>query len=173
MSEVPLWFERKFRFDFPVEIYSTLRVRLRGAPARLEELVRGLTRDQLVYRPEGKWSIQENAGHLLDLEPLWQTRLDDFLAGAEILAPADLSNRKTHEARHNERPLEEILTGFRRARLAFVDRLEGLRAADFARLSRHPRLNQPMRLVDSLYFLAEHDDHHLARIWELRRSPRP
>jgi hypothetical protein len=24
-----------------------------------------------------------------------------------------------------------------------------------------------MRLVDHLYFLAEHDDHHLSRIWEL------
>jgi hypothetical protein len=24
-----------------------------------------------------------------------------------------------------------------------------------------------MRLVDHLYFVAEHDDHHLAQIWEL------
>jgi hypothetical protein len=24
-----------------------------------------------------------------------------------------------------------------------------------------------MRLADHLYFVAEHDDHHLARIWEL------
>jgi len=24
-----------------------------------------------------------------------------------------------------------------------------------------------MRLVDHLYFVAEHDDHHLARVWEL------
>jgi hypothetical protein len=31
----------------------------------------------------------------------------------------------------------------------------------------HPRLKQPMRLVDHLYFVAEHDDHHLARIWEM------
>jgi len=31
----------------------------------------------------------------------------------------------------------------------------------------HPRLKTPMRLVDHLYFVAEHDDHHLARIWEL------
>ena len=31
----------------------------------------------------------------------------------------------------------------------------------------HPRLKQPMRLVDHLYFVAEHDDHHLAKIWEM------
>jgi hypothetical protein len=24
-----------------------------------------------------------------------------------------------------------------------------------------------MRLVDHLYFVAEHDDHHLAQIWQL------
>jgi len=171
MSELPVWFERQFRFDFPVELYPNLRVRLRGAPARLEELTRGLSREQLVAKPDGKWSIQENAGHLLDLEPLWMTRLDNFLAGADVLAPADLTNRATHEARHNDRPLEDILAGFRRARLAFVERLEALSPGDFARLSRHPRLNQPMRLVDGLYFLAEHDDHHLARIWELARIP--
>jgi hypothetical protein len=28
-------------------------------------------------------------------------------------------------------------------------------------------LKTPMRLVDHLYFVAEHDDHHLAGIWEL------
>jgi len=26
-----------------------------------------------------------------------------------------------------------------------------------------------MRLVDRLFFVAEHDDHHLARIWELEK----
>ena len=31
---------------------------------------------------------------------------------------------------------------------------------------------KPMRLVDHLYFVAEHDDHHLARIWELVNAVR-
>ncbi len=26
--------------------------------------------------------------------------------------------------------------------------------------ARHPRLMQPMRMIDLLYFVAEHDDHH-------------
>jgi hypothetical protein len=34
----------------------------------------------------------------------------------------------------------------------------------------HPRLKVNMRLVDMLYFQAEHDDYHLTRISELRRS---
>jgi hypothetical protein len=28
-----------------------------------------------------------------------------------------------------------------------------------------------MRLVDHLYFVAEHDDHHLAHIWQLVHKP--
>jgi len=168
MSEVLLWLERQFRFDFPVELYPNLRVRLSGTPARLEEMTHGLSRERLIYKPEGKWSIQENVGHLLDLEPLWFTRVEEFLAGANTLTAADMSNLKTHQAQHNDRPLEEILAAFRHARQGLVDRLVRLRADDFARVAQHPRLNTLMRLVDHLYFIAEHDDHHLARIWELR-----
>jgi hypothetical protein len=45
--------------------------------------------------------------------------------------------------------------------------VEKIDPAIFARASLHPRLKTPMRLVDHLYFVAEHDDHHLAHIWGL------
>ncbi len=47
MSQVPVWFERKFAFTFPVEQYPNLCVRLRGTPARLEEITHGISRDVL------------------------------------------------------------------------------------------------------------------------------
>jgi uncharacterized damage-inducible protein DinB len=167
MSQVPVWFERKFDFTFPVEQYPNLCVRLRGTPARLEEMVSGVSCDVLVDKPADRWSAQEHAGHLLDLEPLWIARVDDFLADRDTLTVADLSNRKTHEANHNARVLMEILVEFREARLRLVDRVRKFEPALFARSLLHPRLKQPMRLVDHLYFVAEHDDHHLARIWEM------
>ena len=167
MSQVPVWFERKFDFVFPVEQYPNLCVRLRGAPARVEELVRGASRDALCAKPGNKWSAQEHVGHLLDLESLWMARVDDFLADGEMLTAADLSNRKTDEADHNRRAMTSVLAEFRAARLRLVDRLGELEAALFARPRLHPRLKQPMRLVDHLYFVAEHDDHHAAKIWEL------
>ena len=167
MSQVPVWFERKFVFTFPVEQYPNLCVRLRGAPARLEEIFRGVSRDVLLDKPGDKWSAQEHAGHLLDLESLWMARVDDFLADGATLTVADLSNRKTHEANHNTRDLIKILAEFRTARLRLVDRVGKFLPALFARSMLHPRLKQPMRLVDHLYFVAEHDDHHLARIWEI------
>ena len=88
-SKVPAWFERKFDFTFPVEQYPNVCVRLSGTPARLEEMLRKVTTKAhvLVAKPQKKWSAQEHAGHLLDLEPLWMARVDDFLT-AERHSPS-------------------------------------------------------------------------------------
>jgi uncharacterized damage-inducible protein DinB len=167
MTQVPVWFERQFAFSFPVEVWPNVCARLRGTSARLEETLRGRPRESLAKKPNGKWSAQEHAGHLLDLEALWLTRVEDYVAASQQLTAADLQNRKTDEAHHNTRPLEEVLTEFRAARGKLLARLEELDPPLFARPIPHPRLKTPMRLVDHLYFVAEHDDHHLARIWEL------
>jgi hypothetical protein len=140
-------------------------------PARLEEHVRNLPHEVLTLRHENRWSIQENAGHLLDLESLVQQRIDEYIAGAKELHAADMTNRKTFDARHNDVPISRILDSFRRERATTVQRLESLDEEVFARAAIHPRLNTPMRLVDMLFFQAEHDDYHLTRIAELVRSP--
>jgi uncharacterized damage-inducible protein DinB len=167
MSQVPNWFERKFEFSFPVELLPNLCARLRGTPARLEEVLRDRSHTILTAKAQEKWSAQEHAGHLLDLEPLWLARVGDYVTGSNQLTAADLTNRKTNEANHNARPLGEILTEFRAARARLLKRVDELDASLFARVIPHPRLKTPMRLVDHLFFAAEHDDHHLARIWEL------
>jgi uncharacterized damage-inducible protein DinB len=167
MNNLSAWFERKFEFSFPVELHPNLLARLRGTPARLEETLRGRPHNLLVRKVQGTWSVQEHAGHLLDLESLWQARVADYVADIDQLTAADLKNRKTHEANHNARPLEQILSDFRSARGELLKQVEAFDPALFARSIPHPRLKTPMRLVDHVYFAAEHDDHHLAYIWEL------
>ena len=167
MRQAPIWFERKFEFTFPVEVLPNLCTRLRGTPARLDETLRGRSPEILIAKPAGKWSAQEHAGHLLDLEPLWLTRVGDYVEASDQLTAADLNNRKTEEANHNARPMYQILAEFRAAREKLLKRVEELDHSLFARAIPHPRLKTPMRLVDHLYFVAEHDDHHLARIWDL------
>ena len=163
------WFKRQFSLDLPLEMYPNVVERVRGTPARLEELTQGLSPELLTRRDVDKWSIQEQAGHLLDLEDLGMKRLDDFEAGRETLLAADLTNRKTHEANHNANSIENILAQFRRERMAFVARLDSYDETLVQRTGLHPRLNQPMRVIDLIFFIAEHDDHHLARISDLKR----
>ena len=67
MPRLP-WIERTWAFDTPADVYPGVVERLRGTPARLEELVEGLTPAELVRHEDDSWSIQQNAGHLLDLE---------------------------------------------------------------------------------------------------------
>jgi hypothetical protein len=35
---------------------------------------------------------------------------------------------------------------------------------DLDKSSLHPRLMKPMKIIDLAFFVAEHDDHHLAQI---------
>lgn len=165
MGMISPWIERRINFEFPVQLYPNVLARFRGTPARLEDAVRGLAREQLIARRDGKWSIQENAGHLLDEETLFSKRLGEYLKGAETLTPAPYLHL---EVTHNDRQIEGILREFRGARERQVTQLAGLRPEDFARSAWHERLKVRMRLVDHLVFIAEHDDHHLACIWELR-----
>jgi uncharacterized damage-inducible protein DinB len=170
MSQVSVWFERTFEFSLPVELYPNICARLRGTPARLEEVLAAPSHELLTWKAKEKWSAQEHAGHLVDLEPLWLTRVEDYVGGSNQLTPTDLNNRKTDEANHNARPMLQILAEFRTARERLLKRVDKLEVSLFARAIPHPRLKTPMRLVDHLHFVAEHDDHHLARIWELLHS---
>src|SRR5689334_15493983 len=151
------WTDRRFSFDFPAGIYPEMIERVRGTPARLEDLLAGLPPEILTAQVDGRWSMQENAGHLLDLESLVSQRVDEYLAGNTTLHAADMSNRKTYQASHNDVPVASILTAFRAARHELVDRLETLEPDVFAHSALHPRLNVQMRLVDMLFFQAEHD----------------
>ncbi|HEX8140590.1 MAG TPA: DinB family protein [Pyrinomonadaceae bacterium] len=161
------WFEREFSFDLPVWMYANTVERLRGTPARLEDRIGSLPASTLTRREAGHWSIQEHAGHLLDLGPLDLARLDDYEAGRESLSPADRENRKTYEADHNARAVADILAAFRAERAEFVWRLEQYDEEFIRREALHLRLKTRMRVVDLAFFIAEHDDHHLARITEL------
>lgn len=163
------WIKRQFSFELPLGMYGNVVERVRGTPARLEDLMRGLPQEALTRRDGDKWSIQEQAGHLLDLEGLGMNRLDDFEVGRDVLVAADMENRKTHDANHNANTIENILDAFRTERMAFVARLDAYDEAFVQRTALHPRLKTKIRVIDLVFFIAEHDDHHLARISELKR----
>ena len=116
---------------------------------------------------DGAWSIKEQVGHLYDLEGLWYGRIEDFLSGQQTLRAADLRNTKTHEANHNQKTIQELISQFSSARSKLIEKVQDIDEATVLLTALHPRLQTPMRLIDSLFFVAEHDDHHLAKIREL------
>ncbi|HLB09259.1 MAG TPA: DinB family protein [Gemmatimonadaceae bacterium] len=124
-------------------------------------------------RPAQGWSIREHVGHIGDLDAgVFLSRVQAYRKRETTLPPADLTNAVTSDANHNARSMQEILAIARHARAVLVAELEELDEEVFARTAVHPRLGVPMRLVDTMFFVAEHDDHHLATITELARTAR-
>lgn len=164
------WFERTFPSGLPAHLLAPTVERLRGTPARLAERLASVAEPALRRRQGDTWSIQENVGHLMDLEPLWRARLAELKDRKTELAAADLQNRRTHEADHNAAALADLLRRFRSVRAAFVAELEALPDDAVGHAGLHPRLKQPMNAVDLAFFVAEHDDYHLARIAQLMRA---
>jgi uncharacterized damage-inducible protein DinB len=164
------WFDRRFDFSFPTELHPQLLERLRGTPLRLAERV-ALVDPEAQRRRTTGWSVQEHAGHLADLDRiLFRPRVIEFVHGEATMLAADLTNATTEAANHNARTMDSVLAEERSERDALVAHLERMEAELFARRALHPRLNVPMRLVDLMLFIAEHDDHHLAAITALARA---
>lgn len=163
------WFERSFNFDFPVQLFPVIFSRLEGSIFRLGAIL-VTAEEEKCNIGNGGWSVKEHLGHLYDMEDLWWKRLNDFIDNKTFLTIADLNNTKTKEAGHNQKTLEILLKAFITERQKTLEAIYVFNEELLARTSIHPRLNQPMRLIDSLFFVAEHDDHHIAAISALLRK---
>ena len=165
--ETKKWFERKFDFDFGPDQYAAIYAQLKEAPDQLRAALDGLGEDVLVHQPEGGWSIKEHTGHLSIMEPIWRMRFQDIQDRKPVLTSADLSNRATTEGHFNAKGISVLLDQFLTERMTTLALLDTLNVLDESRTSLHPRLQQPMRMIDLAYFVAEHDEHHILRIQEI------
>ncbi len=161
------WFKRKFELIIDTGRLPSIIERLSGTPIRLEQKVLQFADDFLIQHDGDDWSIQEHAGHLLNLEWLWYARITDIINGEAYLTTADLTNTGTYEAKYNEQNIEAILDAFMEVRTQLVTLLRSVKMEDLNKQSLHPRLQTPMKIIDLAYFIAEHDDHHLAMIHQL------
>jgi uncharacterized damage-inducible protein DinB len=167
LQEMMKWLDRRFNYEPPAGEYPMIVERLRGTPARVSARILYRDAATLTRRRGDAWSAQEHIGHLLDLESLWAMRVEQFLSGTKELSAADMSNKKTYEAGHNERSIATIAAEFHVERERLVARLDAVTDKDVVHMAFHPRLKRSMRLIDLCFFVAEHDDHHLTIVTRL------
>jgi uncharacterized damage-inducible protein DinB len=158
------WLDRTWNFDLATGTYSKQLDRLECTPADLACLLENASSEVLLAKPLGKWSVHEHTGHLLTMESLWIARLDDFVMEREFLRPWNGHNEDTDAADFNRHRLGKLMEDFTQIRLAQVKMLRTLASVAETITARHDRLDRTMRLVDHVYFIAEHDAHHLAAI---------
>lgn len=161
------WVERKFPHNFDMQYTPLFIERLKSTAPRLEELLNNIDEEKAAIKPNGTWSIKEHAGHLTDLESLHLGRIDDYKADREVLRPADMTNKATNDNNHNNSTTQKLVTDFRESRKHFIGQINQLPDSLFYRRALHPRLQQHISVTDMLHFIAEHDNHHLARIAQI------
>ena len=164
------WVLRKFHFDFELTQFPVIFSRLEGSIFRIGGLLANADEKRTGTTGRG-WTVKQHLGHLTDLEELWWKRLDDFAKGKAELTAADMGNEKTEKADHNAMPLQELVRQFTLERQRLLETIFAFDGDYLSKTALHPRLKVPMRLIDSLYFAAEHDDHHIAALTTLLRTP--
>jgi uncharacterized damage-inducible protein DinB len=88
----------------------------------------------------------------------------------KYLRSADLENKKTEVAQHNKKYINDLLAQFQELREMTLTKLNELKEQGVYKTALDPRLKKPMRTMDLFLFVAEHDDHHLARITEIKTT---
>jgi hypothetical protein len=163
------WVDRKFDFGFRKEYLPFLIECIKSTAPRIEELVKGISEENLAKQLNNQWSIKEHIGHLIDLEELHEARIEQFAKGLIELQAADMSNKKTHEASHNLKSISELIVAFRKVRANFIFKVETFEEDKLVYKALHPRLQKEITLVDLVYFVGEHDNHHLTLISQINK----
>jgi len=163
-NKTALWFERTFTFNLSKDHFDQLLNRLLAFPFLLHQVITHSPIAIPVVTNSKKWSVQENIGHLFLLEQLWLTRFQEIKDEKEHMMIADLNNTATSTSAFNTMSVEQIYTSFEQARAKTIIWLNEISEEDLQKQSIHPRLHKPMNIIDLMYFVAEHDEHHLHAI---------
>ena len=128
-------------------------------------LAAGVPKDRERHRyAEGKWSIREVAGHLVDAERVFGYRAFSFSRGEKSPLPSFDENEYVAASGYDEVPLDELvaeLVGVRDANLAVLRRLAD---AEWARVG--TASGKPVSVRALGFIMAGHPRHHLAILRE-------
>ena len=165
------WVQHVFNLGLNPGWAQNVLTRISDVAARCEYHCRDLPNELMDRKPAPeKWSIKEHLGHLIDLEELHIHRLKQFKGKVGELKGADMSNAKTEATDYNARSLGEILTSLNEEREKLISEFSSLPEDCLVHEAFHPRLKIAMKPVDLLFFVGEHDDHHLTTILELKKK---
>jgi hypothetical protein len=136
--------------------------------AQLSSRVTG-EREQFRYG-EGKWSIREVLGHLIDAERVFGYRAFCISRGEQAPLPSFDENAYVAESRYDERSLEDLAAEFaavRRGNLAFLRKLDNRAWQRMGTAS-----SKPISVRALAFIMAGHVRHHRAVLESRYAVPR-
>ena len=164
------WKDHVFHFGIDIGWTQNVMSRIQDSAFRIVHHTMNIDDTLLSKRLDGKWSIKEHVGHLIDLEQLWINRFKQFEKLLPELIAADMSNQKTENENHNNKSIQTLIETFKEERKKLITTFDELSDEAIHHFSFHPRFKVKMRPIDLLFFIAEHDDHHLTSIVQLKEA---
>jgi uncharacterized damage-inducible protein DinB len=133
---------------------------LRRQGAEIETFFASLEPDELGYRyEEGKWSLKEVLGHLMDAERVFLTRALAFSRQDSAEMPGFDENDYVREAGFDSRSIENLLAEFRGLRASTLAFFEGLSSEQQRREGVANGSRCSVRAF--AWILAGHERHHI------------
>jgi uncharacterized damage-inducible protein DinB len=139
---------------------------LRSAPRDLERLLRPVSAEQALRRPDDDWCVADVVAHLAYVEERFQERFRRVLTEDQPRVPYIHPDASAHEL---ERPIGEQFARFQQRRNTTLSLLEGLSQADWARTLIRESDGGASTLRDQVQVLVDHDSAHLSQLVALRR----
>jgi hypothetical protein len=143
---------------------------LKAQVSELEALCAGLTESGARFRyAEGKWTVKQVIGHVLDTEQVFAYRLLRISRGDRTPLPGYDENAYVPEGRFNVRRLANLISGFSLQRACTLAMMNGIPSSAWARMGTANGVPVSARAL--AYMILGHAAHHLQGLRERYRLP--
>lgn len=154
-SEFPAYYHRYVELLGDVDLLDTLK----DQNVRVMQLTRSMTDEQALHRyAEGKWSIKEVIGHLIDCERVFAYRAMSFARGESQPLPGFDENAYVAIASFDQRPLANLVEEFVSVRIATLMLLESMTTLELLRTG--TANGNPITVRAIMWIIAGHTQHH-------------
>jgi hypothetical protein len=155
-------FYKEFLAGFPD---GQVGAHLGAQVAELEELCAGLTESGAIFRyAEGKWTVKEVIGHLLDTERVFAYRLLRISRGDVTGLPGFDETMYTPEGQFNLRSVDSLVSEFTLQRARTLALVNGIPPAAWPRVGMANGFRTSARAV--VYIILGHTAHHFGVLRE-------
>ena len=145
-------------------------IRLQAQAVELEELCAGLTESGAMFRyAEGKWTVKELIGHLLDTERVFAYRLLRISRGDVTAMPGFDERSYVPAGQFNLRSVNELVSEFTLQRASTLALVNGIPPAAWPRVGTANGFCTSARAL--VYITLGHTAHHCRVLRERYRLP--
>lgn len=155
-TEYPAYYHRYVNALGDADIADVLK----DQTTTITRLVTKLTEEKALFRyADGKWSVKEVLGHLIDCERVFAYRAMCIARGETQPLPGFDENTYVANASFDRRPLDRLLDEFIAVRLATFFLCDSLSSVEL--LLSGTANNNPITVRALLWIIAGHTAHHL------------